>query len=101
MSDKISRREFQTRALAAGAAVAISAKGQSQAPKPVAANADDELKTLEAKLEKPLPAKLRAPAKAALKNLKTAAADRLKFKLPEGSEPCTSFAASPARSRVS
>jgi len=101
MADKISRREFHTRALAAGTAAALAAKGVAQAKKPAAPMVDPELQNLESKLEKPLPAKLKTPAKAALKNLKTASTERLKFKLPEGSEPCTTFAPAPARSRAS
>lgn len=97
MSEEISRRTFHKRALAAGVSTALAGTGVAQSKKP--APADPDVSALEAKLEKPLPAKLKTPAKAALKNLRTASAERLKFKLPEGSEPCTTFIPNPARSR--
>ncbi|HRK21314.1 MAG TPA: twin-arginine translocation signal domain-containing protein [Fimbriimonadaceae bacterium] len=97
MPEEISRRAFHKRALVAGLGAALAADGLAQKQK--ATPADPDVSALEAKLEKPLPSKLKSPAKAALKNLKTASAERLKFKLPEGSEPCTTFVPNPARSR--
>lgn len=83
--------------LATGAAAVLAPKGQAQSKKAGASPAADaELKALEARLEKPLPAKLKSPAQAALRQVRTAAAERLKFRLPEGSEPCTVFIPSSA-----
>lgn len=103
MAEKISRREFHGKMIAGTAAVALSGAlpAQTKKPTPAELQAEADLKTLEARLEKSLPAKWKPTAKAALRNLRTAANERLKFKLPEGSEPCTAFAATPPRSRES
>lgn len=98
MPQKLSRREFAARAAATAGAAGLAAAGLGQAAKPSSPKANGELDELEALLEKPLPTRLRAPAAAALKTVRNNAKERLKFKLPEGSEPCTTFIPLPPRS---
>ncbi len=102
MSQKLSRREFAARAAAVGSAAALAASGLGQDAKldkkPKADPPDPDFAALERQLEKPLPDRLRTPAKAALKTIRNNAKERQKFKLPEGSEPCTTFIPLPPRS---
>jgi hypothetical protein len=100
MSRKISRREFALGAAGALAATALPqdaklAKGKPTTP--AEAMADADLRSLESKLAAPLPPKLKGPAKTALTNARNTHKERLKFSLPEGSEPCTVFVPLPAR----
>jgi hypothetical protein len=52
---------------------------------------DADLAAAESKLAKPLPAKSKALARTAVEGLQKASKERQKFKLPEGSEPCTLY----------
>ena len=102
MPSKLTRREFAAAlGTAALATAAIAQDAKKAATKPTEAEilADADFKSLESKLTKPLPAKLKGLAKTALTTSRNNYKERMKFPLPEGSEPCTTFAPEPARSR--
>lgn len=101
MPEPISRREFAKKAAVAGGSLLAATAAAQKAKKPTEAEllAEADLKSLESKLEKPLPPKLKDLAKKALATARNTSKERLKFKLPEGSEPCTAFAPEPARNQ--
>jgi hypothetical protein len=90
MASKTTRRELLragvtgAAAVAAGAAVAQDTKAEV----PVDTSA------VEAQLAKPLSDPAKKLLKGAVRNVANAHKERLKFKLPENSEPCTIFVAS-------
>ena|SRR5687767_5771743 len=103
MPEKITRRQFTIAVGAAALSVPALAqdakKPATKKPTEAELMAEADYRSLESKLAKPLPAKLKGLAKTALSNSRNAHKERLKFALPEGSEPCTTFSPSPARSR--
>ena len=107
MPSKLTRREFAAAlgttlgaaALATAAIAQDTKKPASKKPTEAELMAEADFKSLESKLTKPLPGKLKGLAKSALTNSRNAHKERLKFPLQEGSEPCTTFSPSPARSR--
>ena len=99
MSHKLSRREFTLAAASLAVAASAQEAKKPAVKKPTAAElmAEADFKSLESKLEKPLPDKLKGLAKTALSNNRKAAEARRKFALPEGTEPCTTYIPSSAR----
>jgi hypothetical protein len=91
MATKSSRRELLCASAIAvvGTVVAKSASAQETAP------TDPGVETIVANIEKQMAKPLSDDAKkllpGAVKNSLTMRADRLKFKLPENSEPCTVY----------
>ena len=92
MASKTSRREI----LALGA-VALVATASGQEPKKEEPPIDTS--EVERELAKPLDDRAKKLLKAAVKNSRTASAERLKFKLPENSEPCTMYVPTPEPKR--
>ena len=103
MPSKLTRREFAaalgTAALASAALAQDAKKPAVKKPTEAEIMAEADFKSLESKLTKPLPAKLKGLAKTALTNSRNAYKERMKFPLQDGTEPCTTFSPSPARSR--
>ena len=86
MEERLSRRSLAKLAGAAGIA-AIMPKAGAQEKEPP----DAELKELESKLAAPFSEEARPIAKKSLQNVENSAKERLKHKLPENSEPCTTY----------
>ena len=105
MPSKLTRREFAAAlGTTLGTAALASAAISQDSKKPIQPSeaelmAEADFRSLQSKLTKPLPAKLKPLAKTALVNSRNAYKERMKFPLPDGSEPCTTFAPEPARSR--
>lgn len=101
MSKRLTRREFAASLGAAALASTVLGQDEKKPAKPSNTElmSEADYRSLESKLTKPLPAKLKGLAKTALSNSRNANKERMKFPLPEGSEPCTTFSPSPARSR--
>lgn len=95
MSETISRRGLVKRV--AGAAVGLAAPaavGAFQQPQTARqARLDAELAAVEAQLARPLSPEVQALTRQAVASNLAAADQRLRFKLPENSEPCTRFEA--------
>lgn len=87
---KISRREFAK--LAGSAALLPSIAFIQSKTQP-----EQEPKEVESKLAQPFSDEARKIARKSLADVKRTAADRWKFKLPENSEPCTTFTARKGR----
>lgn len=90
MADKLSRRAL-VRGVAAAAAVTVVPGVRAQERQPEPPGLDAHLDELEKKLAHPLAPAVKKLAREQLKNLEKESADRLKFKLPENSEPCAVF----------
>jgi hypothetical protein len=94
MADKLSRRTLMRgavgSALVTAAAPIVMAQGT---PTPEAPGLDQRLDEAEKKLAHPLAPEVKKLARTQLKNLEAEAADRLKTKLPENSEPCFTYIA--------
>lgn len=101
MPSKLTRREFTAALGTAALATAAIAQNSKKPVQPTEAElmAEADFRSLQSKLTKPLPAKLKPLAKTALTNSRNLYKERMKFPLPDGSEPCTTFSPSPARSR--
>ena len=96
MADKISRRDFASRAavVAAGIAAAPLLRAQDKAPdKPLVTDA--EMEAVQQKLAKPLNEDEKKILRDDLVNQKNDTKKRLDYKLPENSEPCFVYNATP------
>lgn len=98
MSEKLSRRDFNRRAVGAAAVAAVAplAQGQATQPKPPAVT-DAEVTHVLQQLAKPLPDAAKKILRDDLANMKSTREQRLKHKLPENSEPCFVFVPTPKR----
>lgn len=91
MDDKLSRRQFASRAAAAAAGLALGKIATPQdAAKPVVVS-DQDAATIEAGLSAPLSDEAKSILKSTLKANREGVEARMKFKLPENSEPCTVY----------
>lgn len=96
MSQRISRREFAKRATLGATALAMPGLAGVAQPEDPA----KELAALERELNKPLSKQARELAVEAIKQLRRLHAARMLFPLPENSEPCTMYVATPAKGRA-
>ena len=87
----MARKPTRRAVLTAGAGILAGAAAAQveKVPPKGAAPAD----SVEAQLARPLSAEAKRLLEGALKTVENARADRLKFKLPENSEPCTVYRA--------
>ena len=96
MADKLTRRDFALKAagVAAGLAAAPLLKAQSPPPEkpPVS---DAEVQDVQNKVAKPFTEEEKKILKDDLSSQKSDTKRRLEFKLPENSEPCFLFIATP------
>jgi hypothetical protein len=89
MASKTTRREVLKAGVAGAVALSSGiALAQGDQPEPVDTGA------IEKQLAKPLPEPVRKLLAASIRNSRNASSERLKFKLPENSEPCTIYAPS-------
>jgi hypothetical protein len=100
---KISRRDFGKRAAGAAACLALPTAilAQSPAAEPDPIVSDAEVEDIQKKLAKPLNDDARKILRADLVSQKKDTAARLKVSLPEQSEPCFIFVATPKRDQQS
>lgn len=98
MSETISRRELGRRGLIGVATLALPSLGLNQqtpeAPKPDP-KIDEKIARIEAKLAKPLSERAKEIMKGSIAASEAASETRWKAKLPENSEPCFTYHATP------
>lgn len=95
MPQRISRRNLVKRAAGAAAGLAAPALlgAWQQPPSEQEAKLDAELAVVEAQLARPLSPQAKALTRQAIAANRAAVAQRLRFALPENSEPCARFEA--------
>jgi hypothetical protein len=97
MSEKFTRRDFALRAAGVAAALAAAPllKAQETKPDDKPQVSDAEMEVVEKKLAKPMPDEAKKILKDDLSSQKSDTKKRLAFNLPENSEPCFVFIATP------
>jgi hypothetical protein len=97
MSDKISRRELAKASLLGAAVLVLPTTGTAQETTKPPTTDIDPVAMVEKKLAKPLSERAKELLKTSLNDSRQAAEARLATKLPENSEPCFVYFATPAR----
>lgn len=90
MDYKLSRRQFASRAAVAATGLTLGKFAIPQDAKPIEVT-DQEAGVIESGLGAPLSDEAKSILKSTLKSNRDGIAARMKFKLPENSEPCTVY----------